>query len=161
MYSIIEFDILDVELDFGASAPVVLFELVAEVKAFTTHASQAFAHLEGDGWIGHGAFSDGDGVELKMIDTYNAGVASIHDLAGNEDGDIVVGTEGSKLLEDAEELGGDLGETYLGVDLHFRHSHFGTHALTDKLFEALDEGFHILLPQRDAGSTLVTAKMFE
>jgi hypothetical protein len=29
VYSIIEFDILDVELDFGASAPVVLFELIA------------------------------------------------------------------------------------------------------------------------------------
>ena len=159
--SVDELQVFDVELYLGAAAPVVLFELVAEVETVGAHPLQAFAHLEGDGRVGCRALGKGDGVELEVIESHDAGVAGIDELAGDEDGYVVVGSEGGELLEDAEELGRDLREAYLGVDFDFGDGLFGTHAVAHELLEAVDKGSHVLLAEGYAGGALVATEVLE
>ena len=52
MLLLYEFDVFDVELYFGFSAPIVFLKVVAEVEEVTAaHACEGFALLEGDGRV--------------------------------------------------------------------------------------------------------------
>ena len=91
----------------------------------------------------------------------DGGVAGVDQLAGDEDGHVVLRPEGGKLFEDAEEFGRDLREAYLGVDLDLGNYLLGADAGAHQLLEAVEEGAHVLLAEADAGGALVSAEVFQ
>ena len=87
--------ILHVELDLGLAAPVVFFELVADVEhLLAADAAVVLAQLEADGGVGVGAVGR-EHRELQVVAADDArrlqGVA--FQVVGAEYGHVVVGSE--------------------------------------------------------------------
>lgn len=144
--SVAKLYILHVELDLGFAAPVVFFELVADVEhLLAADAAVVFAQLEADGGVGVGAVGR-EHRELQVVTANDArglqGVAL--QVVGAEYGHVVVGSERRELLEDAQELGRDVRESHNGIDFYFGGCGLGRYGVAYDLFEPFNETLEVL-----------------
>ena len=161
--SVAKLYILHVELYLGLAAPVVFFELVADVEhLLAADAAVVLAQLEADGRVGVGAVGR-EHRELQMVAADDArGLQWIAcQVVGAEHAHVVVGSERRELLENAQELGRDVREAHNGIDFYFGGCGLGRYGVAYDLFETFNEPLEVLGTDRHAGGALVATEMLE
>ena len=120
--SLVELDVLHIELQGGLALPCVVFEMVADAEWLAVvDAIEIVAFLEGNAREGchaqflvahltHGEFQ-------MLMAAHGTRAACVNDLIGPEYGGHVARTEGCKLVEDAHELRRNVAEVDFHVDL--------------------------------------------
>ena len=157
--------VLDHELDGVESALVVLGQLdgVDDVHGLVgVDVLEVGGHVECDG-VEHAGGGVVFELELDMLQVlaHELGGAEVEDAAGHEDWLLVAGAEGVELLEQGQELGGDVGEGYAGVDDGLGGELVGTDVLCHVFLEAAGELGDVLFAQGEADGVGVSAEVLQ